>query len=117
MSNAVVGTVLAVFDADILQPMLTVSNGRLGGQLALVQTISGSSGTVASAGNGNGPSETRTLTNPDWSVVYQAASAPEPVVSPMALALLIGIPALLAAVLVWMLLAAARAVSVKICLR
>lgn len=108
VSNAVVGTVLAVFDADILQPMLTVSNGRLGGQLALVQTISGSSGTVASAGNGNGPSETRTLTNPDWSVVYQAASAPEPVVSPMALALLIGIPALLAAVLVWMLLAAAQ---------
>ena len=108
VSNAVVGTVLAVFDADILQPMLTVANGRLGGQLALVQTISGSSGTVASAGNGNGPSETRTLTNPDWSVVYQAASAPEPVVSPMALALLIGIPALLAAVLVWMLLAAAQ---------
>ena len=108
VSNAVVGTVLAVFDADILQPMLTVSNGRLGGQLALVQTISGSSGTVASAGNGNGPSEPRTLTNPDWSVVYQAASAPEPVVSPMALALLIGIPALLAAVLVWMLLAAAQ---------
>lgn len=108
VSNAVVGTVLAVFDADILQPMLTVSNGRLGGQLALVQTISGSSGTVASAGNGNGPSETRTLTNPDWSVVYQAASAPEPVVSPMALALLIGIPALLAALLVWMLLAAAQ---------
>ncbi len=107
-SNAVAGTVLAVFDASRLGPLLAVSNSRLGGQLALVQTISGSSGTVASNGQGGGPAESRPLTNSDWSVVYTAASAPGAAISPVTLALLIGLPALLAAVVVWLLLSAAQ---------
>lgn len=106
--NAVLGTVLVVFDAVQLQPLLRVSDSALGGRLALVQTISGSSQNVVSSGSGAGPSESRTLSNPDWSVVYQAESVPQPAMSPVLLSLLVGLPVLLAAIAVWLLLAAAQ---------
>lgn len=107
-SNAVVGSVLAVFEASHIRPMLAVSNLQLGGQLSLVQSVSGASRTVASAGNGSGPELSRTLINPDWSVRYQPASAPVAPVSTILLAILVGVPALVAAVLVWMLLGNAQ---------
>ncbi len=90
--------------------MLAVSNPQLGGgQLSLVQSVSGASRTVASAGNGSGPELSRTLINPDWSVRYQPASAPVAPVSTILLAILVGgVPALVAAVLVWMLLGNAQ---------
>ncbi|MEC7816964.1 MAG: phosphomannomutase/phosphoglucomutase [Pseudomonadota bacterium] len=107
-SNAVVGSVLAVFEAAQVRPLLTVANQTLGGQLSLVQTVSGTERTVISAGSGSGPGESRTLINPDWSVVYQPASAPAPALNPILLALFVGVPALVAAVLVWLLLGNAQ---------
>ncbi|KPQ29922.1 MAG: phosphomannomutase / phosphoglucomutase [Marinobacter excellens HL-55] len=107
-SNAVVGSVLAVYDAASLQPQLSVANRQMGGQLSLLQAVSGASRTVASAGNGAGPAEARTLLNPDWSVVYQPASAPASLISPVVLALMIGVPVLVAAIVIWMLLSGAQ---------
>ncbi|MET4025452.1 phosphomannomutase/phosphoglucomutase [Marinobacter sp. MBR-99] len=108
VSNAVQGSVLVVYSADHIQPLLTVSNQQLGGQLSLVQSVSGAQRTVVSAGRGAGPAEARTLSNPDWSVVYQPARAPEAPVNTIVAAVLVGIPALVAAIVVWMLLGGAQ---------
>ena len=107
-SNAVIGSVLAVFEASHVAPLLSVGDRKMGGRLSLVQTVSGSARTVISAGSGSGPEVSRTLVNPDWSVVYQAGSAPAATVSSVMLAALVGIPALLAAAVVWMLLGGAQ---------
>ncbi|OZB13766.1 MAG: phosphomannomutase, partial [Marinobacter sp. 34-60-7] len=108
VSNAVVGSVLAVYDASLVRPLLTVSNQALSGQLSLVQTASGTERTVISAGTGSGPAESRTLLNPDWSIVYQSARSPEPALSLILLGLFIGVPALAAAIVVWLLLGNAQ---------
>ena len=108
VSNAVVGSVLAVYDAAHLQPWLTVANRQLGGQLSLLQAASGASRTVVSSGNGSGPAEVRTLLNPDWTVVYQPASTPASPINTVVMALLVGVPALVAAILVWLLLSGAQ---------
>ena len=108
VSNAVQGSVLVVYEADHIQPLLTVGNRQLAGQLSLVQAASGSQRTVVSAGRGAGPSETRTLSNPDWSVVFQPARAPEAPVNTIVAAVLVGIPALVAAIVVWVLLGGAQ---------
>jgi len=108
VSNAVAGTVLAVFDTAPLVPLLAVPDRNLGGRLALVQTVSGKAATVVSAGAGNGPVESRRLTNPDWAVEYQANSSPRAFISPLSLALLIGLPVLVVAIMVWLLLAMAQ---------
>jgi phosphomannomutase/phosphoglucomutase len=107
-SNAVVGSMLVVFDASVLQPLLNVVNTSLGGRLALVQTVSGTSRVVVSKGNGSGDAVTRDLSNPDWSVTYTPARKPAAPVDIVMLALLIGVPALLAAIVVWMLLSNAQ---------
>lgn len=110
-SNAVQGSVLVVYDAQVIVPLLSVGNRQLGGQMTLMQSVSGSSRAVVSSGRGSGPSETRTLLNPDWSVVYQPASAPVSQVSTILVAVLVGIPALVAAIVVWVLLGARSVVS------
>ncbi|WP_303291689.1 phosphomannomutase/phosphoglucomutase [Marinobacter sp. SS5-14b] len=107
-SSAVIGSVLAVFEADHVAPLLSVSNAQLGGRLSLVQTVSGSTRTVISSGSGSGPEVSRTLLNPDWAVVYQAEPAPAAAVSTAMLVALVAIPALLAAIVVWSLLGGAQ---------
>ncbi|HTN35328.1 MAG TPA: phosphomannomutase/phosphoglucomutase, partial [Marinobacter sp.] len=79
VSNAVTGSLLVVFSAAQLNPLLKVVNKQLGGQLALIQTASGTSRTIAGAGNASDAAEVRTLSNPDWSVAYtpsQGLAAP-----------------------------------------
>ncbi|GGE52225.1 hypothetical protein GCM10011533_00780 [Streptosporangium jomthongense] len=109
-SKAVVGSLLVVFDAAQLQPLLSVVNPRLGGELALVQTVAGSSRTFVSKGSSSNPgaAETRSLANPDWSVSYKPGSLPEPPVNILLVALLVGVPALVAAILVWVILVRAQ---------
>ena len=109
-SKAVVGSLLVVFDASLLQPLLSVMNTRLGGELALIQTVSGASRTFVNKGDGAGAvaTETRALANPDWTVSYKAGVLPEPSVNILLVALLVGLPALIAAILVWMLLIGAQ---------
>lgn len=108
VSNAVVGSVLVVFDASHIRPLLSVNNPQLGGQLALVQTVAGTSRTVVSSGSGSGDVQTRTLLNPDWTVSYQPARVPEPPVNTVLLGLLVGFPLLIAAIVVWFLLSGAQ---------
>ncbi|WP_372965190.1 phosphomannomutase/phosphoglucomutase [Marinobacter sp.] len=108
VSKAVVGTVLVVFKADHIAPLLSVGDKALGGRLALVQAVNGSTRTVVSSGTGSGPEMSRTLINPDWSVVFQAAAGPVAPISTVLLALLVGVPVLLAAVVVWVLLGGAQ---------
>ena len=109
-SKAVVGSLLVVFDASLLQPLLSVMNTRLGGELALIQTVSGASRTFVNKGDGAGAvaTETRALANPDWTVSYKPGVLPEPSVNILLVALLVGLPALIAAILVWMLLIGAQ---------
>ena len=106
--NAVVGTLLVIFDAAQLQPLLQVVNSGLGGQLALVQTVSGATKTVVSSGSGSGTSASRRLSNPDWSVVYTPAKLPAAPVDILMIAILVGIPVLIAAIVVWLLLSRAQ---------
>ncbi|MFO7528671.1 MAG: phosphomannomutase/phosphoglucomutase [Marinobacter sp.] len=107
-TEAVTGSLLMVFEASGLQPLLTVINPELGGQLALVQTVSGAARTVVSKGNGNGEPVSRTLVNPDWSVSYRPARVPGPPVDMIVIALMVGVPVLFAAVAVWLLLGSAQ---------
>lgn len=107
-TGAVTGSLLMVFEASRLQPLLTVVNPELGGQLALVQTVSGTARTVVSKGNGKGEPVSRTLVNPDWSVSYRPARVPGPPVDTVVIALMVGVPVLFAAIAVWLLLGSAQ---------
>jgi len=109
-SKAVVGSLLVVFDASLLQPLLSVVNTRLGGDMSLVQTVSGAPRTFVGKGNGadTGATEVRTLVNPDWTVRYRPGALSESSVSTLMVALLVGIPVLVAAILVWWLLISAQ---------
>lgn len=107
-SNAVSGSLLVIFDTARIQPLLQVVNDSLGGQLALIQTVSGSARTVVSSGSGSGAAESRTLTNPDWTVAYTPARAAAAPVDTLVLALLVGVPVLVAAIVVWVLLGAGQ---------
>jgi phosphomannomutase/phosphoglucomutase len=108
VSNAVVGSLLVVFDAAELNPLLQVVNDQLGGQLALIQTVSGTSRTVAGRGSISDAAEVRSLSNPDWSVAYTPGRAPVAPINIVMVALVIGIPVLVAAILVWLLLGKAQ---------
>ena len=107
-SNAVIGSLLIIFDSAQIQPLLQVVNSSLGGQLALVQTVSGSSRTVVSNGNGSGSAESRKLGNPDWTVTYTPARSSAAPVDTFMIAILVGVPALIAAIIVWVLLGGAQ---------
>nr|WP_297398258.1 phosphomannomutase/phosphoglucomutase [uncultured Marinobacter sp.] len=108
VSQATIGSLLMVFDASRLQPLLSVVDTRLGGQLSLVQTVSGTARTVVSKGAGSGQVETRTLANPDWTVVYAPGTVPAAPVNTTMIGILVGVPALLAALVVWLLLGNAQ---------
>ncbi|QSP95251.1 phosphomannomutase/phosphoglucomutase [Marinobacter salinisoli] len=107
-SDETLGSLLVIFDAGQLQPLLRVVNADLGGTLALIQSVSGTVRTVAGSGEASAASETRTLINPDWSVAYTPAKGPQAPVNIIVLAALIGIPVLVAAGLVWVLLTGAQ---------
>lgn len=108
VSNAITGTLLVIFDAEGLRPLLQVVNADLGGKLELTQTVSGTARTVLSQGSASGTAQTRTLANPDWSVAYTPAAAPAPAVNLVMVAILVGVPVLVAAILVWLLLTSAQ---------
>ncbi|KAA1175605.1 phosphomannomutase/phosphoglucomutase [Marinobacter salinexigens] len=107
-SNAVLGSVLVIFDTAPLKPLLQVVNGGLGGQLALMQTVSGGSRVVVSSGNGSQAEVARPLVNPDWSVVYRPAKAASAPVDIVMIGLLTALPALIAAIVCWVLLSGAQ---------
>ncbi len=108
VSNAVIGSLLVIFDAARLQPLLQVVNDDLGGKLELTQTVAGTTRALVSQGSGSGTAETRSLANPDWSVAYTPAKAPTAPVDIVMIAILVGAPILLAAILVWVLLSRAQ---------
>src|SRR5690554_1008168 len=111
-SKAIVGSLLVVFDASVLQPLLSVVNTQLGGESALIQTVSGASRTFLSGGTSSGvaasATETRVLANPDWSISYKPGALAAPPVNILLLALLVGVPVLIAAIVVWVLLVNAQ---------
>ncbi len=108
VSNAVIGSLLVIFDAARLQPLLQVVNDDLGGKLELTQTVAGTTRAIVSQGSGSGAAEARSLANPDWSVAYTPAKAPTAPVDIVMIAILVGAPILLAAILVWVLLSRAQ---------
>ncbi|RBW49062.1 phosphomannomutase/phosphoglucomutase [Marinobacter sp. F3R11] len=109
-SKAVVGSLLMVFDASLLQPLLSVVNTQLGGDISLVQTVGGAPRTFVGRelGADTSATEVRALVNPDWTVRYKPGALPESSVSTLMVALLVGVPVLVAALLVWWLLISAQ---------
>ncbi|WP_372970807.1 phosphomannomutase/phosphoglucomutase [Marinobacter sp.] len=107
-SRAVAGSVLVVFDTTQLQPLMSGVNQELGGQFSLVQSVNGSNRTIVSQGSGNGPVQARDLTNPDWELQYRPASSPAPLFSSVLVILLALVPAVIAAIVVWLLLGNAQ---------
>jgi len=106
--NAVVGSVLAVFDIAQLKPLLSGLNDELSGKFEIVQSVSGSDRVIVSNGSGEGAAVERGLFNPDWTLRFKPASAPTPFIGMVAVAILVIGPALLAAILVWVLLGTAQ---------
>ncbi|TGN38727.1 phosphomannomutase/phosphoglucomutase [Marinobacter confluentis] len=109
--NAVVGSILAVFDASGLKPLLSGLNSELSGRFEIVQTANGAERVIASnASNmsGEGVAVERDLLNPDWKLRFLPATAPTPLVSLIVVAALVIVPALLAAILVWVMLGGAQ---------
>ena len=108
VSNAMIGSVLAVFDAARLKPLLSGLNDELGGQFAINQSADGSDRIIVSNGNGDGAVIERALINPDWKLRYTPGAMPAPLISLLALAILVIGPVLLGAILVWALLGGAQ---------
>lgn len=106
--NAVVGSILAVFDVAELKPMLSGLNDELDGRFEILQAVSGSERAIVSVGSGDGTAVDRGLINPDWTLRYKPAFTPAPLTGMAAVAALVGGPVLLAAILVWVLLGGAQ---------
>jgi len=107
-SRAVTGSVLVVFDAARLHPLMAGVNQDLGGQFSLVQSVNNSTRAIVSRGSGNGPVFERDLINPDWKLQYTPASAPPPVLNGTLAIVFALVPALVAAIVVWLLLGGAQ---------
>ena len=107
-SRAVTGSVLVVFDAARLQPLMAGVNPALGGEFSLVQSVNGSTRNIVSRGSGNGPTYERDLVNPDWKLRYTPASAPAPLFSGTLAIVFALVPALVAAIIVWVVLGSAQ---------
>ena len=107
-SRAVTGSVLVVFDAARLQPLMAGVNPALGGEFSLVQSVNGSTRNIVSRGSGNGPTYERDLVNPDWKLRYTPASAPAPLFSGTLAIVFALVPALVAAIIVWVMLGSAQ---------
>ena len=104
--NPVAGTLLMIFDATSLQPLLV--DGQNDGALALRQAVSGTISTLLSQGSGGGEPRVATLKNPDWSIAYTPAGQAQMPVNILLAALLLGLPLLVAAIAVWALLNRAK---------
>ncbi|PHQ14115.1 phosphomannomutase/phosphoglucomutase [Marinobacter profundi] len=104
----VAGTLLVLFEAAALMPVLQPVDSRLGGRLELVQTVSGNASVVASRGSANGSAMERRLPMAGWSLRYTPAFELSAAISPGLALVLALVPAIVAAALVWMLLGSAR---------
>ena len=98
------GSLLVVFDAAVLMPSLSVTDRELAGRLAVVQTVSGGRQVIAAQGSGSLPVVTGSLSVPGWSMEYTPARRPAPNADLVAVLLVVIVPGILAAVLVWLLL-------------
>ncbi|HCW89673.1 MAG TPA: phosphomannomutase/phosphoglucomutase [Marinobacter sp.] len=109
VNSAVRGTMLVVMSADALENAMGVVSPDLGGQVSLIQSVSGSDKVVTSAGDaGSGEPLERTLLVPHWKVRYTPSAALSPLIPQAMVFVLVIAPVLLAAVLVWFLLTQAQ---------
>ncbi|PAV25647.1 phosphomannomutase [Tamilnaduibacter salinus] len=100
----VAGTVLMVFEASVLRPALTHADAELDGRASIQQTVNGQTRAVIAAGSGQGESVSRDLSPSGWTLSYQSGGTVAPVAGPVAMALVIGVPLLVTAIVVWLLL-------------
>ncbi len=107
-SQAVQGTLLVIMDAAALAPALQPDSLQLPGKLSLVLTVSGQRQTVISRGTGSGPVITRPLSAPNWTLTYAPAADSSPVVNPAMAVLVVLLPMLVAAILIWVLMSRAQ---------
>ena len=105
-SQAVIGTLLVIFDTTVLAPVMQPGEGQ--GQVALIQTVAGQSQNVVSVGSGGGQSLTRPLSPANWTLQYTPQPASEGLINVwLALAVVVA-PVLLAAIAIWVMMAGAQ---------
>lgn len=102
-NQAVIGTLVIQFDAATMGEAL----GGPGGGGTLVQTVDGQSRNVVSAGQGNGPEVTRSLSVPGWSLTYQPQVSVNGL-NPMVVTGLVVAGFLVAAIVAWLMLSSAQ---------
>ncbi|WP_152205443.1 phosphomannomutase/phosphoglucomutase [Marinobacter changyiensis] len=100
-SQAVQGTVLVVFSADILAPALASDAGKV----EIIQTVSGRGQTLIGRGEGAAGVMDSQLTPPNWTLRFTPSAKALPAASPIIAMVLVAAPSLLAAIVVWLLMA------------
>ncbi|MEX0604632.1 MAG: phosphomannomutase/phosphoglucomutase [Marinobacter sp.] len=103
-TQAVQGTVLVVFSADILAPALASDASKV----EIIQTVSGQGQTLIGRGTGSADVIDSPLTPPNWTLRFTPSVNALPESNPVIAMVLIAIPSLLAAIVVWMLMANAQ---------
>ncbi len=103
-SQAVQGTLLVVFNADILAPALASDAGKV----EIVQTVSGQEQALIGRGAGAAGVIDSQLTPPNWTLRFTPAVNALPESSQITAIVLVAAPSLLAAILVWILMANAQ---------
>lgn len=107
-SSAVEGTLLVIMDASALASALQPKSLGVPGKLSLILTVNGQQQTVLSRGNGSEPAITRSLSAANWTLAYAPAADSAPVVNPVMAMLVVLVPILLAAILIWVLMLRAQ---------
>ncbi|MDC0662266.1 phosphomannomutase/phosphoglucomutase [Marinobacter sp. SS21] len=107
-NGVVAGSLLVQFKTSALAPALATSPAQLGGELALVQTVSGKATKVIRQGSGSGERIELALATPNWSLQYTPASTSAPLVSTVLAVVVILVPLAIAAVVIWLLLGNAQ---------
>jgi phosphomannomutase/phosphoglucomutase len=103
-SSRVVGSVLVVFDTQVLSSLLRPEGTEVPGRVALVQTIGGQAQTVVQAGQGAGQPVSRALSPANWKLEYTPASGgTAPAMQRWPAFIVVIAPTALAALAVWLL--------------
>ncbi|SFL85669.1 phosphomannomutase/phosphoglucomutase [Marinobacter zhejiangensis] len=107
-TGAVRGTLLVLMKASVLEPALAALDPAQGGQVALVQTVAGKATRVLENGSGGGERIEVMLATPTWSLQYMPQAGAGETAAVIMVALVILVPLAVAALVVWLLLGAAR---------
>jgi len=103
------GSLLVVFEAELLGNALAAVTTARGGRLELLQSASGETRTLATAGSSNGGmTGEQALGNSSWQVRYTTAGVGAGLINPLLVYAAVLVPALLATIVAWVLISGAQ---------